>query len=228
MKEYQLVEVTCQNIRSWGRQALRGNWGVAVLGSILYVALLTLPLLILKFIFQSDILEHVSNLYTLIVSGPLYLGYITFIISIFRRKYLSPVEIINGFEHFFKALGLMVVMNILVLLWSLLFIIPGIIAAIRYSMAFFIFADNPEMGIMEIINESKRMMRGNIWKYFCLQLSFIGWAFLVPFTFGIGYFWFMAYLVTSTVGFYEVANGNLRPYHPSLTAGEVEQPGEGM
>lgn len=215
-------------MRSWGRQALRGNWGVAVLGSILYVALLSLPLVIFIFMFQSDVLMHVSNMYTLIVIGPLYFGYLTFFISIFRRKYLSPMEIFSGFERFFKALGLMVVMNIFVLLWSLLFFIPGIIASIRYSMAFFIFVDNPEMGIMEIISESKRMMGGNKWKYFCLQLSFIGWGLLIPFTFGIGYFWFMPYLITSTVGFYEVANGNLRPYHPSLTAGEVEQPDEGM
>ncbi|GAB1476966.1 DUF975 family protein [Bacillota bacterium] len=228
MKEYQLVEVTCRNMRSWGRQALRGNWGMAVLGSILYTALLSLPILVFKFIFQSDILEHVSNLYTFIVSGPLYLGYLTFVISIFRRKYLSPIEIFNGFEHFFKALGLMIVMNVFVLLWTLLFIIPGIIAALRYSMAFYIFADNPEMGIMEIINESKRMMRGNLWKFFCLQLSFIGWALLSALTAGIGYFWLMPYMLTSAVGFYEIANGNLRPYYPSLTEGEEGQPPEEM
>ncbi|HZK01933.1 MAG TPA: DUF975 family protein [Anaerovoracaceae bacterium] len=222
MKEYNIVGVTCSNMRGWGRQALKGRWATAVLGSLLFSALISLPLLSFKFIFHSDTLERVSNLYTFIISGPLNLGYIAFIISIFRRKNTSPIEIFYGFERFLKAFALMAVMNVLIFLWSLLLIVPGIIASFRYSMAFYIFADNPEMGIMEIIGESKRMMQGNKLKLFLLQLSFLGWAVLVVLTLGIGYFWLMPYIVASTVGFYEVANGNLRPYYPNLTGQEDE------
>lgn len=217
MQNYYLVTVTCSNMRSWGRQALSGRWGTAVLGTIIMSALMVAPLLVFKFLFDASTLEKVSDLYTFIVSGPLTLGYITFILSIFRKKSTSPVEIFYGFERFGKAFLLMVVMNFFILLWTLLFIIPGIIASFRYGMAFYILADHPEMGILEIINESKRMMDGNKMKLFCLQLSFLGWSLLAIFTVGIGYLWVMPYITAATAGFYEVARGNLRPYNPELT-----------
>jgi uncharacterized membrane protein len=220
MRQYQLVQVTSSNMRSWGRQALSGRWGMAVLGSLLFTALMYVPILIFTRIYHSNVLEHVSNIYVFIAGGPLNLGYAAFIISIFRRKSTSAGEIFYGFEHFLKALGLMLLMNILIFLWTMLFIIPGIIASFRYAMSFYILVDNPEMGIIEVLRESGKMMRGNKWKFFCLQLSFLGWAILMIFTLGIGYLWLMPYIVASTVGFYEVANGNLRPYGANVS--EIE------
>ncbi len=218
MGDSNIVAVSCSNMRGWGRQALSGRWTTAVLGTIILSVLMAAPILVFKLVFNADTLEKVSDLYTFIVSGPLTLGYITFILSIFRRKSTTPIEIFYGFERFGKALGLMVVMNIFILLWTLLFIIPGIVASFRYAMAFYILADHPEMGILEIINESKRIMYGNKMKLFCLQLSFLGWALLTVFTVGIGYFWLMPYVTATTTGFYEVACGNLRPYYSKLAA----------
>lgn len=215
-----IVTVTCSNIRSWGRQALSGRWGMAVMGTLLLLALTTLPILIFVFLFEYKSLEYISNLYSMLVSGPLTLGYITFILAIFRRKGTSPIEVFYGFERFGKAFGLMIVMNFFILLWSLLFIIPGIIASFRYALSFYILADHPEMGILDIIRESKRLMYGNKWKLFCLELSFIGWIILGTLTAGIGYLWVMPYMIATTAGFYEVANGNLRPYYPRLSPEE--------
>lgn len=218
MNDNILVTVTCRNMRSWGRQALSGYWSMAVLGSLLFVLLTLVPLLIMTLIFDSDVMEFVTNIYGLLVSGPLNLGYVTFILAIFRRKQTSPAEVFYGFEQFGRAFGLFIIMNMFILLWSLLLIIPGIIAAYRYSLAFYILADNPGIGIMDAINESKRMMRGNKWKLFCLELSFIGWAILSVLTIGIGYLWLMPYKTASTVGFYEVANGNLRPRYQQFNS----------
>ena len=53
------------------------------------------------------------------------------------------------------------------------------------------------------------MMRGNKWKFFCLNLSFIGWAFLCVFTFGIGLLWLMPYMENAFIAFYDIANGSL-------------------
>jgi hypothetical protein len=63
-------------------------------------------------------------------------------------------------------------------------------------------------------------MYGNKWKLFCLELSFIGWFILGLLTAGIGMLWVMPYITTATAGFYEVANGNLRPYYPRLSTEE--------
>ncbi len=211
MNDNIIVTLTCSNLRRWGRQALSGNWAPAVLASALYLLLSVLPMLVLTLYFDSEVVNFISNIYGIIISGPLTLGYIVFILAIFRRKETSPAEVFYGFEHFGRAFGLFVVVNVLVLLWSLLFIIPGIIASYRYGLAFFILADNPNIGIMDAINESKRLMYGNKMKLFCLDLSFIGWAILSVLTFGIGFLWLMPYMHASRAGFYEVANGNLRP-----------------
>ena len=152
----------------------------------------------------------ISSIYSLLISGPMTLGYAMFAISIFRKRATSAAEVFYGFERFGKAFGLYIVTSIFILLWAVLLIVPGIIAAIRYSMSFYILADNPEIGIMEAIAESKRMMQGNKWKFFCLNLSFIGWIILSCFTLGIGLLWLLPYMEVSIVAFYDITNGSLR------------------
>ncbi|MDD2215272.1 MAG: DUF975 family protein [Eubacteriales bacterium] len=210
MQDHTIVTVSCKNMRSWGRIALSGNWSIAVLGTLLFTLLTMGPILVFYTLFDSEIMGSIANIYGVLISGPLTLGYISFTLAIFRRKPTSPSEVFYGFERFGKAFGLYFVMNLLIILWTFLFIIPGIIAAYRYSLSFYILADNPNIGIMDAIKESKRLMTGNKWKLFCLELSFIGWIILAFITLGIGFLWLMPYMTTSTIGFYEVANGNLR------------------
>lgn len=113
--------------------------------------------------------------------------------------------------------------NLLIVLWTLLFIIPGLIAAYRYAMAFYILADNPDMGIFEIIGESKRMMAGNKLKFFLLQFSFIGWAILSFITLGLGFIFLLPYLIAASVGFYEVARGSLMQNYTQLPINETQK-----
>lgn len=205
-----IVYESCKNLRALGRNALAGKWSMAVLGTLLYGLLVMVPVFILDGIFGDGKPTGVSSVYNLLITGPMTLGYIMFSISILRNRGTSPAEVFYGFERFGKAFGLYLVTSILIILWSLLFIIPGVIAALRYSMSFFILADDPEIGIMEAINESKRMMRGNKWKFFCLNLSFIGWALLCCLTMGIGFLWLGPYIAVSMAAFYDIANGSLR------------------
>ena len=83
-----------------------------------------------------------------------------------------------------------------------MFIIPGIIAAYRYSLAIYFMARNPEMGIFEAINESKTYMDGNKMNLFVLELSFIGWIFLAILTCGIGMIFLTPYMETSRAVFF--------------------------
>ena len=69
-------------------------------------------------------------------------------------------------------------MNLFVFLWGLLFIIPGVVKGYSYAMAPYILAENPDMTARDAITESRRIMDGNKFSLFCLQLSFIGWALL--------------------------------------------------
>ncbi len=80
----------------------------------------------------------------------------------------------------------------------------GLIAiTLRYSQTFFLIADNPALGPLTAIRESKRIMIGKKWKLFCLYLRFIGWALLALLTCGIGYLWVWPYMMTSSARFYD-------------------------
>ena len=86
--------------------------------------------------------------------------------------------------------------------WALLFIIPGLIAAYRYQLTGYILAENPEMGANDAITRSKELMKGNKWRLFCLDFSFIGWDILSAFTLGIGDLWLTPYRSAAAAAFY--------------------------
>ena len=139
------------------------------------MAVTAIPQIILSTVLGSI---FAANLYSYLVTGAFNLGYAVFILNIFRNKEVDYSQLFCGFERILKTVGLYIYTSIFIFLWTLLFIVPGIIAAIRYSQAYYILADNPDMPITEIVNESKRMMSTNKAKYFCLGLSFIGWSLL--------------------------------------------------
>ena len=89
-----------------------------------------------------------------------------------------------------------------ILLWSLLLVIPGIIASYSYAMTDYILADHPEMTAGEAIGRSKELMYGNRWRLFCLNVSFIGWDILNTLTLGIGSLWLNPYKQAAQADFY--------------------------
>ena len=148
-----------------------------------------------------------------IIGGAIKLGYCQFNKSIIQETNPQFNDLFSRFDLFGKALGLRILTIIFTFLWFLLFIIPGIIAAYRYSMVFYIMNDDPSVGIMEAIDRSKQMMVGNKWRLFCLQISFIGWAILCLFTCGIGFLWLTPYVNAAEAAFYlEVSGQRQQPY----------------
>lgn len=118
-----------------------------------------------------------------IVSLMLTVGFSFFCLNVARGAKAAVGNLLDTFGIFFKVLGLSIVTGILVMLWSMLLIIPGIIAAYRYSFAIYILLDDPGKSVMQCIRESKEMTQGWKWELFVLDLSFIGWSLLtvVPF-----------------------------------------------
>ena len=76
------------------------------------------------------------------------------------------------------ALRFLLRLLLVLLSTALLLIVPGIIAAYRYSMAHYVLITNPDLGVMDCIRESKRLTKG--WKgaLFIMDLSFLGWTLL--------------------------------------------------
>lgn len=137
-----------------------------------------------------------------VIGGAIELGHNLYYIRLICRENPGMDSLFSRFEVFLKALGLRLFMSLFIFLWSLLLIIPGIIAIYRYRMATYLMAEHPEMGIQEAVNESKRLMEGYKGRWFCLDLSFIGWAFLCLLTFGIGYLWLNPYTAAANASFY--------------------------
>jgi len=148
---------------------------------------------------------------SLVIAGPLMLGYVAFMVAFFDRAPDANIEkIFTGFNNFANAFVLQLVMTIFIFLWSLLLIIPGIMATYSYSMAFFIMHDDPQVTGTEAIRRSKEMMNGHRWRLFCLDCRFIGWWLLCILSLGIGSLWIMPYHYGARLLFYrDLTNQNL-------------------
>ncbi len=164
---------------------------------------------------QSAILSVASYIpvASLVLAGPLTIGVSLVFMKLARNH--NSVELSDIFvsfsERFAKdfLLGLMVA--VFTLLWSLLFIIPGIIKYYSYSMAYYVSLDHPEWGWKECIDESIRLTNGHKGELFVLDLSFIGWYIVGSLCFGIGTLWVAPYHITAQANYYEALKANAQP-----------------
>jgi len=116
---------------------------------------------------------------TLVLQGLLIVGYTNIMLNVARGKNVQLGHLLSHWRLAVKALGLIVIMSIYVMLWSLLFIVPGIIKLISYSMSLYILAEDPSKGIDECITESRRIMYGHKAEVFGIGVVFGVINFLV-------------------------------------------------
>lgn len=107
-----------------------------------------------------------------------------------------------GFEDFWAAFKVTFLVGIYTFLWSLLFVIPGIVKAYSYSMSLYILAENKGKSARECIRESMAMTEGYKMDLFVLDLSFIGWALVTAITFGLAGIWVGPYMQATKVNAY--------------------------
>ena len=239
MENQIIVTLPSRDLRAIAREALKGKWSEAFITSIIYYVAISVPVGLITSIFPvTSPAQGLAGLYSLLVTGPFTYGYTLYIMSVFRKRNAETGQIFAGFENFGKTFVLMLLMSIKIILWALLFVIPGIIAAFRYSQAFLVLVDHPEYTASQCINQSKKMMNGNKWKFFCLNLSFIGWYLLAGIPSGIvgsiqkemhivnpgtkvlfvliatvaslGVMYLLPYVQSACVAMYEIMAGNLK------------------
>ena len=137
-----------------------------------------------------------------ILSSIISVGYAKFNLMLVDRLDGSFEDLFAYFSHWKTTATANLLQTIYVVLWSLLLVIPGIIASFSYAMTNYILAENPELSASEAISMSKQMMQGNKYRLFCLGFSFIGWDILCAFTLGIGNLWLTPYRQAATAAFY--------------------------
>ncbi len=175
-----------------GANLFGGNWIIALAVSLIASLINTA-------------LSGVSaGVLSLLVAGPLAVGTANVFLRITRLGTARLEDMFTGFtEGLAENLLLGLMQALFTFLWSLLFIIPGIVKAYSYSMASFIKYDHPDWTWQNCLDESIRIMDGHKADLFWLDLTFIGWHLLGACTCGIAYLWVTPYVEAAHASFYE-------------------------
>lgn len=187
------------------REKLKNNWSTAFLVGLTLI----IPTLIsesLKAIGSVEVggMEDISlGLIPTLVAGPLALGFSIYSLNLFRNGSADYNNIFDGFKSLGKILGVYFLMIVLVILGMILLIIPGIILAFGFSMAYFVMIDKPELGIVDTLKESWKIMKGNKTKLLGLSLRFIPWAILGILCLVVGVIFVLPWMQMSYTSFYE-------------------------
>ena len=209
-------------IRQTARENLEGNWGLSI-GVTLVAALLGGLVagtgIDLDLNIDADELSHLSyttykfvkgwlsiaaflGFVQFILGGVVQLGYSQYLLKQHDHRELDFHDLFSQFHRFGQGFAQAFLRGLYTFLWALLFIIPGIVKGIGYSMTPFIMADNPNMTASEAIAASTELMEGYKGDHFILGLSFIGWELLCVLTLGIGMLWLNPYMNASYAAFY--------------------------
>ena len=195
---------TNSQIRQSSLAAMKGNWGAAIIVTLLFV--LIYAICGAGSSDKNNSWMSIISLAALIfVYLPVAFGMVKMFLEFARdgRK-PEPAGLIQAFNatYYRKAIGASVLVGIYTFLWTLLLIIPGIIKSLSYSMTLYIVAENPETGYNEAIERSMAMMQGYKMKLFLMQLGYLGWTLLSAFTLFIGMLWIAPYYQTVFANFY--------------------------
>ena len=193
-------------IKTKAKEVIKGNLWTFWKGYLL----LSLLLYIIEFAFGfvvgafglGEMGTSIASIISSLIVAPLSLGFIYYTIKYARQEAVELNDIFRYKKAWFTAFLLTFLISLFTTLWTFLLIIPGIVAALSYSMAQFIYCDQ-ELEPMECIKASKEMMKGYKWDYFVFGLSFFGWIVLGIFTLGLLYIWLIPYMMTAEVIYYE-------------------------
>ena len=212
--------MTCSDYRKKARESLAGKWGMAVIVSLfaaLFGALLTsaevninikaevqenLPEILRTYLKIAAGTGTALSLLHIILGGVIQLGYCRYLLKLHDGEEGELKDLFSQFDRFGDGFCLNLLRSLYIFLWTLLFIIPGIVATFKYAMAPFLMVENPGMKAGEAITASKELMDGHKGDLFLLGLSFFGWCLLNVLTLGIGSLWLNPYMNMSYAAFY--------------------------
>lgn len=173
--EKRIVTERCSTIRALARQVLKGHWFDAILVLFTVYIITNLPVMIVTAVYSNYFVNLLCNIYSVFIRGPLMAGSAYYFLRLFRQEDNGIKDLMFAREY--CAQGAILYMHIMlrVILGMLLFVVPGVLAAFKYSQSFYVLADDPRKMPYQCLAESKYIMQGNKMKLFLLNLSFIGW-----------------------------------------------------
>lgn len=158
--------------------------------------------------FRIEFQNGILGLASFLIGGVLQLGYARFLLRHHDGKPTEFNDLFSQFDRFGTGFAQHFLRSLYTLLWSLLLIIPGIIAALSYAMTPFILEEHPDLTASEAIRRSKELMRGHKTDLFILELTFIGWSLLCILTLNLGHIALNPYKNAAYAVFYrEITRG---------------------
>lgn len=170
-----------------------------------------------------SIILMIVNFFSIFLIGTLLVAQSLIYLNVYRKKEFKLETLIEPFQtNYANTLLAYLLKSVYTFLWSLLFIIPGIIKTFSYSMTEFLLADNPNLTPDQAITKSRQLMDGNKMRLFFLYLSFIGWILLSILTFGIGFIFLVPYIKAAETAFYlDLVNENYVVFNDEIEEVEV-------
>ncbi|WP_163652105.1 DUF975 family protein [Listeria sp. PSOL-1] len=180
-------------VRRSARSALKGSWGSAIGVFLLSQVIIIAASNILGFI------PLIGLIGSYLLIAPITVGVSWFYLAVSRHDQPDVGYMFSAFRDYGRTLLAYVLVTIFTLLWTLLFIIPGIIKAYSYSQTFLILRDNPNTSALDAITESRHLMNGHKGRFFLLSLTFLVW-YLIPLIVGIiGFISFFSVFIASSI-----------------------------
>ena len=231
--------MTSSELRAIARKNLEGTWGISV-GVALVASILggnmvgvgsnlnyninentvrNLPPVFWTVLLPLASCAGILSLTALILGGVVELGYAKFLLKQHDKKELRFSDLFSQFDRFGTGFAQKFLRILYTTLWTLLFIIPGIVKSLSYAMTPFLLEEHPEMTASEAIKASQKLMDGHKMDLFILGLSFFGWALLACLTMGIGFLFLDPYVHAARAAFYRSISGQrqeARSYVPPV------------
>lgn len=208
-----ITNITRQEIKDRAKASMKGKYWdlflVSLVGTVIVGAVSGIASTMeqLGMIYENGILSSLGGILTILaslfVAIPISLGLIRYFIKIAKGEDASLNTIFYIYKNgFANAIVVTLVEGIFIILWSLLFIVPGIIKSYQYFMIEYMIAENPNLSRKRAFEITKAVMNGNKWKTFVFGLSFIGWVLLASITCGIGMLFLAPYMSTAYSHYY--------------------------
>ena len=195
-----------RDLRRTARENLAGNWLLSVgvtfvaglLGGIITSSggrinieldehmIRDLPRIVMVYLKFVGSVAGILSFVNFIIGGVIQLGYAQYLLKQHDKGAFEFSDLFSQFHRFGQGFAQAFLRGLYIFLWSLLFIIPGIVKSFSYAMTPFIMAENPDLTANEAITASRQMMDGHKADLFLLDLSFIGWSFLAALSANLG------------------------------------------
>lgn len=191
-----------RDLKAAALETLSQKWGGAVTVTLIYMLLCS----VLPSVLAGEESLMLNFLYIIVYVLVIPIGW-SFAVMFLELKRTGTEckvgRLFDGYKDFTRICGTLFLTGIYIFLWTLLLIIPGIVKSYSYSMTGYVLKDHPELSFDAAIERSMLLMQGHKMDLFILHLTFIGWALLSLFTFGIGILWLLPYMEATQVQFYE-------------------------